>query len=401
MRKEKVIVPAGHSRVALEGSHAVAVAVKQCNADVVAAYPITPQTHIVEKLAQMVADGELDAEFVSVESEHSAMSVCVGAEAAGARTFTCTSAQGLILMSEIVFIASAMRLPCVMVLANRSLSGPLSIWCDHSDVMSIRDCGWIQFFAENVQEAYDMVFHAYRIAEMPEVLTPVIVNMDGFYLTHVVESLFVAEQELIDRYLPPYTPKFTLHPDNPLTMGAYGVPELFTEAKKNQDESLKATYPYILKAWREWAELTGRHYAPVESYRTEDARVLILTMGSIGQTGMVAVDKMRAQGIPVGLVRLRLWRPFPHEELRKAVLGHEHLVVLDRAISYGGPGGPVASEVRSALYGLQGAPAVHNFIVGLAGRDVAVQDFEAIANQVLATQRAPLHEDYVVYGARE
>ncbi len=394
-------VPPGHRRVGIENSHAAALAVKQCNVDVIAAYPITPQTHIVERLAEMVANGELDAEFVPVESEHSAMSVCVGAEAAGARTFTCTSAQGLILMSEIVYIASAMRLPCVMILANRSLSGPLSIWCDHSDVMSIRDCGWIQTFAETGQEVYDLVFHAYRVAEMPEVLTPVIVNVDGFYLTHVVESVLVADQEVVDRYLPPYRPRHVLHPDRPVTMGAYGVPELFTEAKKAQDEALRATYPYILRGWKEWGDLTGRSYRPVETYRTEGARVLLFTMGSIGQTAMVAVDAMREQGLPVGLVKLRLWRPFPHDELRRAVAGAEHLVVLDRAVSFGGPGGPVASEIRSALYGLDGAPAVHDFIVGLAGRDVAVSDFEAMVREVLARRAAPRHEHYVIYGARE
>lgn len=393
-------VPPGHRRVGMEGSHVVALAVKQCNVDVVAAYPITPQTHIVEKLAEMVANGELDAEFVLVESEHSAMTVCLGAEAAGARTFTCTSAQGLILMSEIVYIASAMRLPCVMVLANRSLSGPLSIWCDHSDVMSIRDCGWIQTFAENAQEVYDLVFHAYRVAEMGEVLTPVVLNMDGFFLTHVVEPLMVADQGLVDHYLPPYRPRHTLHPDRPVTMGAYGVPELFTETKKAQDEALRATLPHIVRAWKEWGDLTGRSYRPVETYRTDGARVLLFTMGSIGQTAMVAVDAMRDQGLPVGLVKLRLWRPFPHEDLRRALAGAEHLVVLDRAVSFGGPGGPVASEIRSALYGQAGAPVIHDFIVGLAGRDVAVPDFEAMVREVLARESAPRHEDYVIYGVR-
>jgi len=399
--RKTIPIPPGHRRVGIEDSHAAALAVKQCNVDVVAAYPITPQTHIVERLAEMVSNGELDAEFVPVESEHSAMTVCVGAEAAGARTFTCTSSQGLILMSEIVYITSAMRLPCVMILANRSLSGPLSIWCDHSDVMSIRDCGWIQTFAENGQEVYDLVFHAYRVAEMPEVLTPVILNVDGFYLTHVVESVLTAEQELIDRYLPPYRPRVSLHPDRPVTMGAYGVPELFTEAKKNQDEALKATYPFILKAWEEWGDLTGRYYHPVETYRAEGAQVLLLTMGSIGQTAMVAVDRMRDAGVPVGLVKLRLWRPFPFEELRRAVSGAEHLVVLDRAVSYGGPGGPVASEVRAALYGQPDAPVVHNFIVGLAGRDVAVEDLATIVQKSLTRKKPPRQEDYILYGARE
>lgn len=387
--------------VGLEGSHAASEAVRQANVDVVAAYPITPQTHIVEKLAEMVANGEIDAEFVPVESEHSAMTVCLGATAAGARSFTCTASQGLILMSEIVFIASAMRLPVLMILANRSLSGPLSIWADHSDAMVVRDSGWIQVFCETAQEVYDHVFHGYRVGEDPNVLHPYMMSVDGFLLTHVVEPVLLEPDDVVAHYLPPYNPRYRLDPERPVTMGAYGVPELFTEVKKAQDEALKETYPYILKAWDEWAELTGRHYRPVETYRTDGARVLLLTMGSVGQTASVAVDKMREAGMGVGLVKLRLWRPFPFEELRRAVLGAEHLLVMDRAVSFGGPGGPVSAEIKAALYGLEGAPRVHDFIVGLAGRDVTVEDFENMVQLALERKTAPRQEDYEIYGARE
>lgn len=385
-------------RIGIEVSHAAALAVKQCDVDVIAAYPITPQTHIVERLADMVADGELDAEFVPVESEHSAMSVCVGASAAGARVFTCTSAQGLILMSEIVFITSAMRLPCVMILANRSLSGPLSIWCDHTDVMSIRDCGWIQIFANTGQEVYDLVFWAYKVAE--RTLHPVIINMDGFYLTHVVEAIELIDDEMVKRYLPPYKPSFALHPHNPMTMGAYGVPELYTEAKKAQDEALKRTYQPVCEEWENLGAITSRYYKPVETYMTEDAQTLFFTMGSIGETGTVAVDQMRQRGEKVGLIALRLWRPFPFEDLRKAVGSAKRLIVLDRALSYGGPGGPVSSEIRAAFYGREEIPAIYNYIVGLAGRDVRPEDFEQIYREVLLKKDIQSQEDYIIYGVR-
>ncbi len=219
-------------RVGMEVSIAAAEAVKQANVDVISAYPITPQTHIVEHLSELVANGELDADFVPVESEHTALSVCVGSEAAGARSFTCTSSQGLALMSEIVFITAGLRLPIVMILANRTLSAPLSFWNDHSDVMSIRDTGWIQYFVENGQEVYDHVFVSYRLAEDRDVLIPVIINMDGFTLSHVIEPIEFIDQEKIDRFLPPYKPLYRLHPDRPVTMGAFALPSIFAEAKK-------------------------------------------------------------------------------------------------------------------------------------------------------------------------
>lgn len=386
-------------RVGMEVSIAVAEAACQADVDVVAAYPITPQTHIVEHLSELVAEGHLDAEFVPVESEHSAMSVCVGSSAAGARTFTSTSSQGLALMNEVVYIASSLRLPIVMVVSNRSLSAPLSIWNDHSDAMSVRDTGWIQVFVENGQEAYDHVFWAYRVGEDRRVLMPVMIHIDGFILSHMVEPLEMVEEELVKRYLPPFEPIHRLHPEKPVTMGAFALPELYTEAKKAQDEVLKASWPVILQGWKEWAELTGRAYRPVETYRTEDAEVVFVTMGSMGETACEAADRMRAEDKRVGVVRIRLWRPFPFDELRAALRGVKVAVVFDRCVSFGGPGGPVASEVRAALYGEKDRPRVANFIGGLAGRDVSPKDFQMMVQEALLS-REDRQEGYRIYGVR-
>ena len=338
--------------VGMEGSIAVAEAVKLADADVVAAYPITPQTHIVESLADLVANGELNAEYVPVESEHSAMSACLGASAVGARTFTATAGQGLELMHEVLYVASAMRLPVVMVVANRALSGPLNVWGDHSDVMAVRDCGWIQMFAENGQQAHDLTVCAFRMAEDPKVLFPVMVHIDGFHLSHVVEPISPLKKKDVDRFLPPYEHPYVLDPDKPVTMGAFAVPGLYSATKKAQDVALRATKPIILRTWKRFGRISGRHYQPVEHYRTQDARTLLLTMGSFSETAMLAVDEMRAKGKKVGLIRLRLWRPFPFEELFGAIGDAEGLVVLDRCLSFGGPGGPVCSEVRAALWGM-------------------------------------------------
>ncbi len=365
-------------RKGIEVSLAIAEAVGQADCDVISAYPITPQTHIVEHLSEMVADGHLDAEFVPVESEHSAMSVCCGAAAVGARTFTSTSSQGLALMAEIFFIASSLRLPVVMALANRSLSGPLSIWNDHTDTMMVRDGGWIHVFVENGQEAYDHVFWAFRVAEDPAVRLPVAINLDGFIMTHMIEPILFEDDELVKGYIPEYRMEKPLHPDAPLSMGCFGMPEIYTEAQMARERALVGSYPVCLKAWEEWAALTGRRYSPVETYRTEDAEYCIVTMGSLGETAMAAVDELREQGERVGVIRIRLWRPFPFEDLYGAVAGKKTLIVLDRAISFGGPGGPVASEIRSALYRKTDAPAVVNYVAGLAGRDVAVDDFKNI-----------------------
>jgi len=388
-------------RVGMEVSIAAAEAVKQANVDVISAYPITPQTHIVEHLSELVANGELDADFVPVESEHTALSVCVGSEAAGARSFTCTSSQGLSLMSEIVFIASGLRLPIVMILANRTLSSPLSIWNDHSDVMSIRDTGWIQYFVENGQEVYDHVFVSYRLAEDRDVLIPVIINMDGFILSHVIEPIEFIEQEKIDQFLPPYKPLHRLHPDQPVTMGAFALPSIFAEAKKAQEVALLSSMPKILDTWKAFGDLTGRYYHPIETYKAEDADTLLITMGSFGETASVAVDRMREENRSVGLVKIRLWRPFPFDDFRKAVAGVKNLVVIDRAVSLGGPGGPVAGEIKAALYGEENRPSIYNFVAGISGRDVAPSDYIKMVDKAEIEIEEGKRDGYEIYGVRE
>ncbi len=368
-------------RTGMEGSLAIAEAVKLANADVVAAYPITPQTHIVERLAELVANKELDANYVPVESEHSAMSACLGSSAVGARTFTATAGQGLELMHEVLYVASAMRLPIVMVVANRALSGPLSVWGDHSDVMAVRDTGWIQMFAENVQQAFDQVLCAFRIAEHPEVLTPIMVHIDGFHLSHVIEPLFLLSQEEVNKFLPDLEYPYPLDPAKPVTMGAFGAPNVYTEAKKAQEKELMATKKFIQQTWQEFGKLSKRQYLPVETYRSEDADTLLLTMGSFGENAMMAIDKLRDEGQKVGLVRIRLWRPFPLEELRSAVFGIKNLIVLDRALSPGSQVGPVCTEIRGALYPVKDKPTIVNFVGGIGGRDISETAFISMINR--------------------
>jgi len=387
-------------RVGMEVSIAAAEAVKLARAEAISAYPITPQTHIVEHLSELVAEGELDAEFVPVESEHTALSVCAGTSAVGARTYTSTSAQGLELMHEILFVAAGMRLPIVMSVANRALSAPLSIWNDHSDIMAARDCGWVQIFTENGQEVFDQSICAFKIAEDPRVLIPTIVNLDGFTLSHVVEPLLVCSQEMVDQFLPPYKPTYRLHPDQPVTMGAFGMPEVYSEAKKAQDIALRGSYPVILEVWEEWGKLTGRNYHPMETYRMEGAKVALLTMGSFGEVAMEAVDRLRGKGIAVGLLKLRLWRPFPFDVIRESVKGLEVLVVLDRAISTGGIGGPVCSEIKAALYQQAKRPKILSFIAGLGGRDLPPEHFEEMVQQALKLKNKKKLEEFYTIGIR-
>ncbi len=387
-------------RVGMEVSIAAAEAVKQANVDVISAYPITPQTHVVEHLSELVANGELDAEFFCVESEHSALSVCLGSSATGARSFTCTSSQGLALMSEITYIASALRLPIVMIIANRTLSAPINIWNDHSDVMSIRDCGWIQFFAENGQDVYDHIFIAYRLGEDRNVLLPVIINMDGFTLSHVIEPIELIDQEKIDQFLPPYKPVLSLHPDRPVTMGGIALPGIFTETKKAQEVAIRSSMPKILETWKAFGEMTGRYYHPIETYKAEDAETLLVTMGSFGETASAAVDKMREEGRSVGLMKIRLWRPFPFDAFKTASLNAKQLVVIDRAISVGACG-PVASELKAALYEGHQRPSIYNFIAGLGGRDVAPSDFVKMVDKAEIEIEEGNKEGFEIYGVRE
>ncbi len=383
-------------RVGVEVSIAAAEAVGLCDVDVVAAYPITPQTHVVEHLSELVAEGHLDAEFVPVESEHSAMSVCCGSAAAGARTFTSTAAQGLALMSEIVFIASSMRLPMVMLLANRALSAPLSIWNDHSDVMMVRDCGWIQIFCENGQDVYDHIFYAFRVGEDPQVFLPVMINMDGFILTHVIEPIEYWNKEMVEKFLPPFQPLHRLHPDKVVTMGAFGMPEIYAEQKMAHENALMNSMPVITKAWDELAELTGRRYAPIETYKADDADTLLVAMGSVCETAEEGVDIMREAGRKVGLVKVRLWRPLPADLLRKALTGAKDVIALDRCLSLGGGHAPLASELRSVMYHEPNNPNIHGMIVGLGGRDVAPDDIVRVTDAALADADV----DNVIYGVR-
>ncbi len=387
-------------RIGMEIALAAAEAVALCKPDVIAAYPITPNTHIPEHLSDIVAEGRLDAHFMCVESEHSALSACCGASGAGARAFTATSSQGLLYMAEIVPIVPAMRLPIVMAIGNRALSGPLNIWNDHSDIMSQRDTGWISMFASDGQEAVDMMIQAFKIAEHRDVMLPVNVNLDGFQLTHVVEPMMMPDQAEVDRFLPTYKPFAAVHPDNIVTMGALATPDIFNEAAMVKDQVLINSKSVILDIWKEWEEMFGRKYEPVKAYRMDGAKVAFLTQGSMGDTAEVAVDEMREKGIPVGLLRMKLWRPFPKEELLKAVKGLETLVVVDRALSLGGPNGPVCSEVKAALYDQKERPVITNPIIGLGGRDMVVGDFVKLLQQGIDLKGKQPEKAYEIYGVR-
>ena len=389
------------SKTGIEVSVAIGEAVKLANADVVAAYPITPQTHIVEHLAELVADGDLDAAYVPVESEHSAMSACVGASAAGARTFTATAGQGLELMHEVLYIASSMRLPIVMTVVNRALSAPLSVWGDHSDVMAVRDTGWIQIFTENGQEVVDNVLCAFRIAEDRQVLLPVMIHLDGFHLSHMIEPITFPEQGEVDQFIPPNDYPLPLDPSKPVTMGDFGPPFIYPETKWAQEVNLRASKEVVLQVWNEFGNAFGRHYSPVECYRCDNCRVLLLTMGSFSETAMTAIDKMKGEGKDIGLMRLRLWRPFPFEEIRSTLKDVEVLIVLDRALSFGGPGGPVCSEMKAALYHVDKKPKIVSFVGGLGGRDISVAGFEDIVNRGMEISETGSSREFEIFGVRE
>jgi len=388
-------------RVGIEVSLAIGEVVKMADVDVVAAYPITPQTHIVEHIAELVADGELDAEYIPVESEHSALSACLGSAAAGARTFTATAGQGLELMHETLYVASGMRLPIVMTVANRALAAPLSVWGDHSDVMACRDTGWIQIFTENGQEVTDQTLCAFRIAEDKRVLLPVMVHLDGFHLSHVIEPILLPEEEQVKQFLPVNDYPLPLHPSKPVAMGDFAPPVVFTEAKWSQEVNMRAAKATILEVWAEFKKIFGREYKPIETYRTEGAETLLFTVGSFSETAMTAIDALRDAGEAVGLVRLRLWRPFPFDELRAAVKGAATLITLDRSLSVGGPGGPVSSEIRNALYGEAQKPKIVSFVGGLGGRDITKAHFETIIRRGQDIARNGSDKEYEFFGVRE
>jgi len=385
-------------RVGIEVSLAAAEAVGLANVDVVAAYPITPQTHIVEYLADLVAEGKYDAEYVPVESEHSAISACVGSSAAGARTFTATASQGLALMHEILFIASSLRLPIIMAVANRALSPPINIWADHSDIMPQRDTGWIQLFAENGQDVFDLLIQSFRLAEDHRVLLPVMVNMDGFSLSHVIEPISILDADEVSRFLPPMNPFRMLDTAHPRTIGAFGAQDVYTEVKKQQEEALRSAETVLEEIWKNFADRFGRRYRAVETYATDDAEVILVTMGAPGGTARVAVDEMRSQGMKVGLACIRLWRPFPKTAFFDAVKGAKVIAVLDRMLSPGSQGGPVAMELRSAFYLQPEKPAIFDFVAGLGGREINRNTFWEMVTRSL-DQKFP-SESYTLLDVR-
>jgi len=387
-------------RIGMEIALAAAEAVALCKPDVVAAYPITPNTHIPEHLSDIVAEGRIDTDFICVESEHSALSACCGASGAGARAFTATSSQGLLYMAEIVPVVPSMRLPIVMAIGNRAVSGPINIWNDHSDIMSQRDSGWISLFAADGQETIDMMIQAFKIAEHRNVMLPVNVNLDGFQLTHVVEPMMLPDQKEVDRFLPAYKPYAALHPDNIVSMGALGMPDIFNEAAMAKDQALVNSKKVILEVWKEWEEQFGRKYEPIGAYRMKGAEVALLTLGSMGDTAEVAVDELRDKGVKAGLLKMKLWRPFPAEELIKAVKGLASLAVIDRSAPFGGACGPVCAEVKAVLYDQKERPSITNHIIGLGGRDMVVGDFVKIVEQAISARKKKPREAYEIYGVR-
>ena len=387
--------------IGIEVSIAQAEAVAQCDVDCIAAYPITPQTHIVEHLAEIVNDGDLDAAFIPVESEHSALSACIGTAAVGARTFTATSSQGLALMHEILYIASGMRYPIVMSCVNRALSAPINIWGDQSDIMAERDTGWVQIFTEDGQEVVDQTICAFRIGEDRRVMLPVIVNLDGFSMSHMIEPIVFYDTAKVREFVGKYEPPLRLDPRNPMMFGPVGIPEIYTEAKHAQDVALHNARTVIEEVWAEFHKKFGRKYEPLELYKTQDAEYLLLTVGGMGQTASVAIDKLREQGVKIGQIRLRLWRPFPHADIQKALGAVKGVFVFDRCLSFAGPGGPIASEIKTSLYNLPQRPAVVSFIGGLGGRDMTVEQFLALATKgigYVTENKVPVYE---LVGVRE
>ncbi len=371
-------------RKGIEVSLAIAEAAKLARTEVVSAYPITPQTHIVEHLSEIVANGELDADFITVESEHTALSACVGAAAAGARAFTSTSSQGMELMHEILFIASALRLPIVMAAANRALSGPLNIWNDHSDVMAARDCGWIMLFCVNGQEAVDTTIMAYRMAEDRRVLLPVMVNVDGFILTHVVEPIEFPSQADVDTFLPPYKPVFTLHPDRPVTMGAYGMPDIYTECKYAQETALIGAKTVVSEVMQEFAKRFGRKYTPVETYNTENADLVFVALGAVNENIMTAVDELKKEGKNAGLVNIRLYRPFPAEDLLAVLKTQKRIAVVERVMPGGAVNSPLFNEISSLSYRSGLNANIKNYVAALGGRDVMPEEFKEVFDEMMS-----------------
>jgi len=373
--------------VGLTGNEAVATAFKQARPHVASAFPITPQTEMMHKFAAFVADGEVDTEMILVESEHSAMSAAVGSAAAGARTMTATSSAGFALMWEVVYIAASLRLPICMGLVNRALSGNINIHCDHGDSMGGRDSGWIQIFCENTQEAYDHALMCWRLAEHPDVRLPVMVNYDGFIISHTAESLHILDDEDAWRFVGPKRQDVgysLLDLDHPVTVGPLDLADYYFEHKLAEMAAHERVPAVLADIYREYGELTGRRYDAVERYRLDDAELVLVVLGSTAGTAKEVVDDHRERGVKVGLLKIRMFRPFPVAAVVEALAGRRAVGVMDRSASFGAMGGPVFTEVRAALYGRPDAPPVHDWIYGLGGRDCDTAQIASLIDQLQA-----------------
>jgi len=386
----------------LSGNEAVAYAVKQADVDVIAAYPITPQTIIVERLSEYVNNGELQAAFIPVESEHSALSTCIGAALTGARVFTATASQGLALMHEILHIASSLRTPIVMAVVNRALSAPINIHCDHSDIMNARDTGWVILFAENAQEAYDLTLQAFKIAESHDVLLPVAINLDGFIISHSLEVVKVLSDEDVKRFLPRRDPVYPIDFENPATYGPLALQDYFFEVKRQQADAIGRAKEVVKKVGEEYGRVSGRPYSLVKEYGMEDAEVAVVALGSSVGTLRAVARRLRKEGKKVGVLGLTLFRPLPREELMKHLEGVKVLIVMDRAVSYGSTGGPLYLEVAGLLFRSDLRPLTLNVIYGLGGRDLRPSDVEAIFDEGFkCLERGRVEKELLWVGVRE
>ena len=363
----------------ITGNHAVSFGAKLARAEVIAAYPITPQTGVVEKLSEIVANGELKARFIKVESEHSAMAACIGASAAGARTFTATSSQGLALMHEMLHWATGARTPVVMANINRSLGPPWNIWSEQTDSLAQRDTGWLQFYCENNQEILDTVIQAFRICE--EVSLPGMIVLDAFYHSHTTEPVDFPDQKLIDKFLPPFNPKYKLDVNDPHAFGGLTGPEWYYELRYKIQKAMIKSIGLIKKVGREYGDITGRQYGLIEKYKTDGARQIVITSGAMAETAKDAIDVLRKKNKKVGLVRVRTFRPFPKEDIKNAIGKVEAVAVIDRNISLGNEG-IFFQEIKSSLYNEKGHPPIYGFIAGLGGRDVLVNEIVDIAESI-------------------
>ncbi len=363
----------------LSGNEAVAIALRQINPDVFPAFPITPSTEIPQYFASFVANGQVDTEFIPVESEHSSMSAAIGASAAGARSLTATSSCGLAYMWEELYIAASNRLPLALALVNRALSGPININCDHSDSMGARDTGWIQMYAENNQEAYDNMVQAFRISEHRDVRLPIMICQDGFITSHAVENIELLEDADVKQFVGEYEPEnYLLNPECPMAVGPYSITDYYMEAKRNQAEGMRHVNRVVLEVAKEFGKLSGREYGLFESYHMEDAELAVVMIGSGAGTTKEALDRLRARGVKAGLLKIRLYRPFPAEEIAEVLSHVKAVAVMDRAEGYTNHGGPLGADVMAALFRKRSSALAVNYIYGLGGRDVRVEDMEQV-----------------------